>query len=84
VDGGILPPNDLQSAQAQRARQLVQLIQARNNAAFAQAELARLIGADLDQPIVPTSPVDQQMPNTANLAALPFATLVERASAGRA
>jgi len=84
VDGGILPPNDLQSAQAQRARQMVQLIQARNNAAFAQAELARLIGADPDQPISPASSVDRPMPSTGDLAALPFATLVARASAGRA
>ena len=30
VDAGVLPPNDLLSAQAQRAREAVQLIQARN------------------------------------------------------
>jgi len=84
VDGGILPPNELQSAQAQRARQMVQLIQARNNAAFAQAELARLIGVDPDQPIAPASSVNRQTPTTVDLAAMPFAQLVARASAGRA
>ena len=35
VDAGVLPPNDVLSAQAQRAREAVQLIQATNNAAVA-------------------------------------------------
>lgn len=83
VDAGILPPNDLLSAQAQRARQLVQLIQVRNDAALAEAELARLIGSDPDQPLVPTSPVDQQMPGSADLASTPLAALVARATNGR-
>ena len=44
VDAGVLPPNDVLSAQAQRARQNVRLIQARNDAALAEADLARLVG----------------------------------------
>ena len=39
----MLPPNDALSAQAQRARQNVQLIQARNAAALAEARAATSI-----------------------------------------
>ena len=45
------------SARAQN----VQLIQARNAAAVAEIDLARLIGAGPDQPIVPTTAVDQPL-----------------------
>jgi outer membrane protein TolC len=75
VDTGLLPPNDLLTAQAQRARQSVQLIQARNAAAFAEADLARLIGLDSGQSIVPATAVDQAMPGAAGLAAQPVEKL---------
>jgi len=45
VDAGLLGPNDLLTAQAQRARQTVQRIQAQNAAALAELDLDRLIGA---------------------------------------
>jgi outer membrane protein TolC len=79
VDTGLLPPNDVLTAQAQRARQSVQLIQARNAAAFAEADLARLIGHDANQPIVPVTTVDQPLPGAAELAAQPLETLSARA-----
>jgi outer membrane protein len=79
VDTGLLPPNDLLTAQAQRARQAVQLIQARNAAAFAEADLARLIGLDSGQSIVPATAVDQAMPGAAELAAQPVDALSARA-----
>lgn len=79
VDTGILPPNDLLSAQAQRARQAVQLIQAKNAALFAEADLARLIGLDAGQSIVPATTVDQPTPGAVDLAAQPAATLAARA-----
>jgi outer membrane protein TolC len=44
-DSGLVPPNDVLSVEAQRARQAVSLIEARNLAAVTEADLARLIGA---------------------------------------
>jgi outer membrane protein TolC len=75
VDTGLLPPNDLLTAQAQRARQFVQLIQARNAVAFAEADLARLIGLDSGQSIVPATAVDLATPGAAELAAQPVEKL---------
>ncbi|MGE0448564.1 MAG: TolC family protein [Vicinamibacterales bacterium] len=45
VDAGLLPPNDLLTAQAQEARQRMLSIQARSSADVAEADLARLVGA---------------------------------------
>jgi outer membrane protein TolC len=59
VDAGVLPPNDLLSAQAQRARQAVRLIQARNSAAVAELDLGRLIGVSPGTSITATSAVDR-------------------------
>lgn len=83
VDAGFLPPNDVLSAQAQRARQQVALIQARNAAALAQADLARLVGLDLDTPIVTSSPLFTPMPSTASLTTMSVAALSEQARGGR-
>ena len=79
VDTGLLPPSDLLTAQAQRARHAVQLIQARNAAAFAEADLARLIGHDGRQPILPVTAVDQPTPGAAELATQPVEALSVRA-----
>ena len=79
VENGVLPPNDLLSAQALRARESVQIIQAKNNAAVAEADLARLIDADVNQPIVTTTPVDREAPGAADLAAQSFETLLGQA-----
>lgn len=57
VDAGLLPPNERLTAQAQRARQRVQLIQAQNEAALAEAALARLIRASPGERLEPTTPV---------------------------
>src|SRR6185369_15461006 len=62
VDAGFLPPNDLLSAQAQRARQAVQLIQAKNAVSMAELDLARLIGAKPGAPLTLASAVDQPLP----------------------
>ena len=83
VDAGVLPPNDLQSSQAQRARQYVRLIQVRNAAAYAEAELGRLVGAAPGQAIALASPVDQPGP-TAARATQDLAALLTRATAQRA
>jgi len=67
VDAGVLPPNDLLSAQAQRARQSVRLIQARNDAAVMELDLGRLIGEDVGRPLTLTSAVDRPIEGAAAL-----------------
>ena len=44
-DAGLVPPNEVLSVEAERARQAVFLIEAKNLAAVTEADLARLIGA---------------------------------------
>jgi outer membrane protein TolC len=83
VDAGLLPPNDVLSAQAQRARQNVALIQARNAAEVAQADLCRLIGIGLDTEITPASGLDAPIAAAIPLAALSVDALVARAQADR-
>lgn len=66
---GLVPPNDVLSVEAQRSRQQVLLIQARNLREQALAELRRLIGepagspidlrAQLETPVAPTAEVQQ-------------------------
>jgi outer membrane protein TolC len=84
VDAGFLPPNDILSARAQRARQNVQLIQARQGASLAEIDLARLIGVDLDQPIDAVTPVDEPLGAAADAAAQPVDALVALAREQRA
>jgi outer membrane protein TolC len=79
VDAGLLPPNDLLSAQAQRARQAVQLIQAQNAAAFAEADLARLVGLDPGTTIAPVTAVDRPTPGVSEMAAQSVEALSARA-----
>lgn len=66
---GLVPPNDVLSVEAQRSRQEVLLIQARNLREQAMADLRRLIGAapeapialqaQLDAPVAPTPALPQ-------------------------
>jgi outer membrane protein len=62
VDAGLLPPNDVLSARAQRARQRVLLIQAENDVALAEAQLARLVGGQAGERFVPVTPVARPTP----------------------
>jgi len=48
---GLVPPNDVSSVEAQRARQQMLLIQARNSQDQAAADLRRLVGVVPDTPI---------------------------------
>lgn len=84
VTAGVLPPNDLLSAQAQRARQNVQLIQAKNTAAMAEIDLGRLVGAPVGQPIAATSPVDQPLAAASTLETESADALIARARDHRA
>jgi outer membrane protein TolC len=83
VDAGFLPPSALLSAQAERAREAVRLIDARHAAALGEVVLDRLLGADLGQAIVTTSKVTDPDPAVATLAAKPTGDLVTQARATR-
>lgn len=55
---GLVPPNEVASAEAQQSRQRMLLIEARNQRDISSADLARLVGADLLQPIEPAAALD--------------------------
>lgn len=84
VDTGLLPPNEVQSAQAQRARQQVRLLQAQNDEALAQLVLARLIGLPAGTAITTATPVDQPLPQAVELEAMSADDLIARATGQRA
>jgi outer membrane protein TolC len=75
---GLVPPNDVLSADAQRSRQQMLLIQARNAREQALVELRRLIGEPPDRPVE----VDAVLDSPA-LAVGPADTLVAAARDGR-
>ena len=83
VETGLVPPNELQTAQAQRARQRVQLIRAGSDALVAEAELGRLVGITPGDPITPTSSVDSPAAGAVELSALTASALAERARNAR-
>ncbi len=83
VETGFLPPNDRLSAQAQRARQRVQVIQAQHDASLAEAELARLVGLPPGTPIVTATTVDRPTPDAAALIDAPPEALTARAIEAR-
>jgi len=58
LTAGLVPPNEVASAEAQESRQRMLLIQTRNQRDLSSAELARLIGTDLLQPIEPAAALD--------------------------
>ena len=59
---GLVPPNDVASAEAQESRQRMLLIEARNQRDLSSAELARLIDGDLRQPIEPEAVLELSAP----------------------
>jgi outer membrane protein len=79
VNAGFVPPSAALSAEAERARESVRLIQARHAAALAEVSLDRLIGADLDQPIATTSAIGTPDPAAAALAGTSVSDLTTRA-----
>lgn len=83
VDAGVLPPNDLLTAQAQRARQSVRLVQAKNDRASAELDLGRLIGEAPGTRIAPTSAVDRTSPAAASLISQTDTALVAQAVEAR-
>jgi outer membrane protein len=78
-DAGLVPPNDVLSVEAQRARQQVSLIEASNLAAVTEADLVRLIGAGDGAAIS----LDAALEEPATAQAADPATLLIQARAGR-
>jgi outer membrane protein len=75
---GLIPPNDVLSVEAQRSRQQMLLIQARNTRELAAADLRRLVG------LAPDTPVDLDATLEEPGAAIPDAeTLVAEARKAR-
>jgi outer membrane protein len=58
LDQGLIPPNDLLSAEAQQSRQRLLAIEARNTRAIADADLHRLLGMEDAGPIEPVATLD--------------------------
>jgi outer membrane protein len=79
AEAGFVPPSAVLSAEAERARESVRLIQARHAAALAEVSLDRLIGADLGQSIATTSSVGTPDPTAAALAGASVSDLIARA-----
>ena len=59
VNAGLVPPNEVASAEAQQARQRMLLVEARNQRDVAAAELARLMGLDPAQPVDPVAVLER-------------------------
>jgi outer membrane protein len=58
LSAGIVPPNEVASAEAQESRQRMLLIDARNQRDVAASDLARLIGEDVLRPIEPADALE--------------------------
>ncbi len=77
VDAGVASPHEVLQAQAYRARQRVQRIQAAQAATVAERDLARLTGLPAGQPLALTSPVDQPTPHVQGAAATVYTRALE-------
>jgi outer membrane protein TolC len=71
LDQGLIPPNEVLTAEAQRSRQRLLAIEAGNLRSVAEADLRRVVGEDTPrriEPVVPADPTDTGEPNAADLA----------------
>ena len=71
------------SARAQRARQRVLLIQAENDVALAEAQLARLVGGQPGERFVPVTPAARPTPGIETLLQTPTEGLAKQAAEAR-
>jgi outer membrane protein TolC len=78
LNAGLIPPNEVASAEAQESRQRMLLIETRNQADQSSAELARLIGENVLQRIEPAANLELE-----GLVSLPFDLLVADARSTR-
>jgi len=78
LNAGLVPPNEVLSAEAQQARQQMLFVEARNQRDVAAAELARLVGLDPSQAIEPAADLQRD-----DAAPLPFDALTREGLAQR-
>jgi outer membrane protein TolC len=69
LDAGLVPPNEVFTAEAQEARQRMLSVQARIARDLAESDLARLIGLDAGTPIDPVSALEPLSPASPAIAA---------------
>jgi outer membrane protein TolC len=67
---GLVPPNEIASAEAQESRARMLAIEARNQRDVAAADLARLVGLAPGQPLEPMALLDAPSPSVSGLDAL--------------
>jgi outer membrane protein len=70
LNAGLIPPNEVASAQAQESRERMLAIEARNQRDIASADLARLVGESLSTPIEPADALEAPAAALAALDAL--------------
>lgn len=80
---GLIPPNDVLSAEAQAARARGLAIEAANTRAVAEADLRRLVGLDGDDPLEPAAALAEASAAGTDVHSGPPAELVGRALAAR-
>ena len=78
LKAGLIPPNEVASAQAQSSRERMLLIEAANQRDLASSDLARLIGENVLRPIEPVETLDAPVATRA-----PTEALVADAQAAR-
>ena len=79
LDQGLIPPNDVLSAEAQQAQERLLSIEAGNRRAISEANLRRLLGMDGSQSIEPQAVLDVPPQPAANAQALVKEALDNRA-----
>ena len=67
LDQGLIPPNELLSAEAQHSRERVASIEAENARQVAEADLRRLMGSDSTAPIEPVADLEALAPPAPNV-----------------
>ena len=67
LKAGLVPPNEVASAEALESRQRMLLIETRNQGDQSSAELARLIGEDVLEGIEPAADLELEAPTTASM-----------------
>jgi outer membrane protein len=70
LTAGVIPPNEVASAEAQESRERMLLIESRNQQGIAAADLARLIGEPIDATIEPAATLESAGSPSAALDAL--------------
>jgi outer membrane protein TolC len=77
LDQGLIPPNEVLTAEAQLSRERLTAIEATNARSIAEADLRRLLGIGGATPIVPKATFDQPIQTAAQPDALPDILLAQ-------